>query len=311
MVPDEKPWRARFQAWLESTIRCECLVDIFHQAFFDGTAHADGVTAMYLLEMGKYETILNPEDEASLKHAHETAAGYCYNINEQNRIAEEATEHRRQMDRKVRLEAQRESLRSLSSPVANIYLRPAEMKDIPELRDIYNWYARHSYDSPNIHDLNEDEVRKRIEETRNAHLPFIVAIEPRSAVTSNEKVVGYACAGEFGKNEISRFTAELELYVKNEHTGLGIGKCLLDKLLEVCDPTYLPKGGYRFEATPEERSGYFPGGRRRLARIIFTLGYVDMQGLSEHNRLKKWLHQYGKFEEQGMLRGVRVKNNYL
>lgn len=310
-VTDELAYRARFQTWLERTIKCECTVDIFHQAFFNGTAHADGITSMYMLDMRNYETILDPQDKAGSLHAHETAAGYCYNINEHNRVAEEAAEHRKKMDREVRLEAQRQPLRSPSSPVANIYLRPVDIKDIPGLREIYNWYARNSYNSPNIHDLNEDEVQERIEDCRDANLPFIVAIDRRSAGTNSEKVFGYALAREFDKQPTGRFTAELELYVKNERTGMGIGKCLLDKLLEVCDATYMPKSGYLFEASREERSGYYPGGRRRLARLIFTMCYVDTLGITEHNRVKKWLKQYGKFEEQGMLRGVRVKNNHL
>ncbi|KAL4917808.1 hypothetical protein BDW62DRAFT_217818 [Aspergillus aurantiobrunneus] len=311
-ISDEMAYRARFQGWLEITIKCECAVDIFHQAFFNGTAHADGEISMFMLDMRSYETLLDPDDKASWDHAHETAAGYSYNINLQNKIADEAEEHRKQIEREIRLEARRESLRSPSSPVANIYLRPVDAKDIPELRAIYNWYARNSFDSPNTEDLDQDELSQRIEECRDANLPFIVAIDRRSASTRVEKVLGYALARDFDRHHLaSRFTAELEVYVKEDHTRLGIGKCLLDKLLEVCDPTYVPRSGYLFEASLEDRSGYYPGGRRRLARLVFTLCYVDRQDISKHKRVKEWLKEYAGFEEQGLLRGVRVKNNYL
>ncbi|KAL5042845.1 hypothetical protein BDW71DRAFT_200281 [Aspergillus fruticulosus] len=306
---DETAYRARFQNWLESTIKCECAVDIFHQAFFNGFAHADGETSMFILDMRNYETRLDPNDKASWLHAHETVAGYCYNINLQERKAEEAEEHRRKMELQVRREARREPLRSPRSPVANIYLRPVDVnKDIPDLRRIYNWYTQNSFVSPNIYALDEDEVRQRIEECRSANLPFIVAVDRRA-----EKILGYALAQEFDRHAASRFTAELEIYVKDEHTSLGIGRCLLDKLLEICDPTYTPKCGYCFETSKEERSGYYPGGRRRLSRLIFTLSYVDMkpEDISKHKRVKKWLKQRGEFEEQGLLRGIRAKNNYL
>ncbi|KAL4909796.1 hypothetical protein BDW74DRAFT_44206 [Aspergillus multicolor] len=306
---DETAWRAQLQLWLESTIQCECSVDIFRQAFFDGSAHADGVTAMFILDMRNYETVLNPIDETSLIHAHETVAGYCYNFNLKKRKREEAEEHRKLMSRQAELEARRQPLRSPNSPVANIYLRPVNIdKDIPELMAIYNWYTLKTFNSPNVYPLDENRVRERIEEARNAEFPFIVAVERRT-----EKVVGYALAQEFDRHEASRLTAELELYVADEHTSLGIGRCLLDKLLEICDPTYTPKCGYSFEASKEERSGYFSGGRRRLARLIFTLSYVDMKAgdISKHKRVKQWLKERGRFEEQGLLRGARIKENFL
>ncbi|KAL6238946.1 hypothetical protein BDW75DRAFT_251752 [Aspergillus navahoensis] len=306
---DETAYRARFQNWLECTIKWECAVDIFHQAFFNGFAHADGETSMFILDMRNYETRLDPNDKASWLHAHETVAGYCYNISLQDRKAEEAEERRRRMELQARREARREPLRSQRSPVADIYLRPVDVnKDIPDLREIYNWYTQNSFVSPNVYALDEDEVLQTVEECLSASLPFIVAVDHRA-----EKILGYALAREFDRHAASRFTAELELYVKDEHTNLGIGRCLLDKLLEICDPTFTPKCGCSFETSKEERFGYYPGGRRRLVRLLFTLSYIDMKAedISKHKMVKKWLKKCGEFEEQGLLRGIRVKNNHL
>ncbi|KAL4799066.1 hypothetical protein BDV19DRAFT_385746 [Aspergillus venezuelensis] len=309
-IPDELPYRERFQSWLESTLDCECPVDIFHEAFFNGAAHADGESHMlYLIEMRNYETILDPADKASNDHAHETAAGYCMNVNRQRKLADEAEEHRKRIGHEIRIQARRQPLRSPGSPVANIYLRPVEDRDVPGLKKIYDWYARNSVDSPNTHDLDEDAVRGRIEESNNSNLPFIVAIDRRSTTSRSEKVLGYACAREFDRHEASRFTAELEVYVRAEHTSLGIGRCLLDKLIELCDATYRPKSDFEFLNTT--KLGYLPGGRRRLARMVFTLGYVGGKEISEHKRVKQWLKAYANFEEQGILRGLREKNGDL
>ncbi|KAL4970434.1 uncharacterized protein BDV14DRAFT_195124 [Aspergillus stella-maris] len=309
-IADELPYRERFQNWLESTLDCECPVDIFHKAFFNGAAHVDGESPMlYLTEMRNYETILDPADKASNDHAHETAAGYCMNVNRQRKLADEAEEHRKRIEHEIRIQARRQPLRSPESPVANIYLRPVDDRDVPGLKEIYDWYARNSVDSPNTHDLDEDAVRARIEESNNSNLPFIVAIDRRSASSRSEKVLGYACAREFDRHEASRFTAELEVYVRAEHTSLGIGKCLLDKLIELCDATYRPKSDFEFLNTT--KLGYLPGGRRRLARMVFTLGYVDGKEISEHKRVKQWLRMCANFEEQGTLRGVREKNGDL
>ncbi|KAL2824137.1 hypothetical protein BDW59DRAFT_147888 [Aspergillus cavernicola] len=314
-IDNEKPYRVWFQGWLESTIERKCVMDIFHQAFFNGTAHADGETSMFMLDMRNYVTQLGPTDKKARLHAHETAAGYCYNILLQNGKAEEAEEHRKRMERQRRVEYRHyEPLRSPSSPRANIYLRPVDInKDVPELRSIYNWYAQKSVSSPNTVSLDAGQVRQQIEICLNARLPFIVAVDRRSASNKHGgRILGYACAREFdGLHLASQFTAEMELYVRDGNMNQGIGKCLLDKLLEVCDSTYTPKGGYLFEATKDDRSAYYPGGRRKLARLIFTLCYVDCTEISGHKRVKKWLQEHAEFEEQGLLRGVRVKNNKL
>lgn len=312
-IYDVKLYHERFQSWLENTIECARTVDIFHQAFFNGTAHADGQISMFMLDMRNHDVHLDPDDKESWSYAHESAAGYCCNIVLQNKKALEEQELRKQLERKRQFEAQQlQPPRTPTSPVANIYLRPVEPKDVPQLREIYNWYAGYSIDSPNTEDLDEDEVRQRVEDTRNANLPFIVAIDRRSASTDTEKILGYALAREFDRHHLAhQFTAELEVYVKDGHKRLGIGRCLLDKLLEVCDPTYVPKPGYRFEAKREDRSGYYGGGRRKLARLIFTLCYVDQKEITDHTNVKNWLREYAGFEEQGLLRGIRVKNGYL
>jgi hypothetical protein len=129
---DEVAYRGRFQNWLESTIKCECAVDIFRQAFFNGFAHADGETSMFILDMRKYETHLDPNDKESWLYAHETVACYCYNINLQERKAEGAEEHRRRMELQLRREARREPLRSPHSPVA-------KAEDISRYKRVKKW----------------------------------------------------------------------------------------------------------------------------------------------------------------------------
>ncbi|KAI9369589.1 hypothetical protein BJX61DRAFT_536308 [Aspergillus egyptiacus] len=317
-VPDERGYHLRFQSWLEDTIKEKCLVDIFHQAFFNGTAHPDGETSMFVMDMRNYETRLRPDDKEGWAHAHETAAGYCHNVILQNRQVREAEEHRKRMARKAWLQAEARRSQPLptpSSPKANVYLRPVDVgRDLEALAKIYNWYAYNSATSPDTQALDHDEVRQRVEETINAKLPFIVAVDRGSTSAKRaEKILGYACAREFDgfHRAANSVTAELELYVNNEHLNEGIGKCLLDKLLEVCDPTYTPNCGYIFEARREDRPGYYPGGRRRLARMIFMLCYVDHTDVTDHDRVKKWLEEHAGFEQQGLLRGARVKNHKL
>ncbi|KAL4880192.1 hypothetical protein BJY04DRAFT_81885 [Aspergillus karnatakaensis] len=313
-ITDEKAYHVDFQRWLDVTISHECTVDIYHQTFFDGTSHADGESSMFMLDMCSFETQLDPRDEASRLHAHETAAGYILNLLMQTQEAEVAEEHRRLMSRKANLEYQQKralNMRTPASPVANIYLRPVDDRDASELKDILDEFAHDSFETPDTMSINRSEVRGRIESSRTARLPFIVAVDRRTASTTPEKILGYALAKDFeSPHRGSQYTAELEVYVRKEHTNLGIGRCLLDKLLEVCDPSYISKSGYQFEASYGERSAYYPGGSRKLARLLFKLGYVD-QEISKHNRVKRWLKDHAGFEEQGVLRGVRLKKKFL
>jgi L-amino acid N-acyltransferase YncA len=313
-ISDAKWYRARIQSWLDDTIPRECYVDIFHEAFFQGTAHPDGETSMFILDMRKYKSIIHPSDKQALNHAHESAAGYVYNIIAQNEKAQEEEHRRKEMDTKVRKDALNSPrLRSPSSPVANIYLRPAEGKDAQGLEEIINWYAKHSSRSPNTNiktNIDSEQVLQRIRGCREAQLPFIVAVDRhRSSSKRPENILGYALAKEFANDAYScHYTAELELFVKDGETNQGIGKCLLDRLLQACDPSHDSKGGYQFHASTNDRSAYYPGGRRRLARLVFTLSYIgnDNREIAEHNRVKKWLEEHAGFEEQGLLWGVRV-----
>lgn len=84
----------------------------------------------------------------------------------------------------------------------------------------------------------------------------------------------------------------------------------MDKLLEVCDPTYNPLGGYFFDADWEDRPGYRSGGRRRLARLIFVLSY-PYDDRQQYKWVHEWLENEYDFEQQGMLNGARIKFSRL
>ncbi|OJI89198.1 hypothetical protein ASPTUDRAFT_70809 [Aspergillus tubingensis CBS 134.48] len=96
------------------------------------------------------------------------------------------------------------------------------------------------HDPPNI-------VEVSLQFGQNARLPFIVAVE-RGSGNQRENIFGYATAKDYTGSETSgRYTAELESFVIPEQQRKGIGNCLMDKLLQVCDGNASsPKAG----ATP-------------------------------------------------------------
>ncbi|KAE8150887.1 hypothetical protein BDV25DRAFT_171865 [Aspergillus avenaceus] len=304
-------FRDWFRRWLDTTLQICCYADIYHQAFFDGTAHADGVRSMFIPDLDDGSTFLDTEDKESLLHQHETVEGYCHNwaIHTRREEAQEAS--RRKLQREGYLQGLRDAPQAPRSVLKeNVYLRPVEVGDVPGLLEIFNHYAMASPLSAYFQDIEAGDIRQLIDDCNFERLPFIVAAERKIAQAqdnSPEKIYGYVLATDFvGRRTTARFTAELELFVKPGHTRKGIGKCLMDKLLEVCDPTYLPKRGYFFDTNQEDRPGYGPGGRRRLGRLLFAISYPADERTT-YAWVEDWLKESYDFEEQGRLQGARVK----
>ncbi|KAI9932108.1 hypothetical protein MW887_009617 [Aspergillus wentii] len=306
-------FRDWFRRWLDSTMAISCEVDINHQAFFDGTAHPDGTQSLFIPNIEYPVVFLDMEDEKTRLHHHETVEGYCHNLEIHIKKEAEEEQSRRQRARTVYLEGARTPPEpNPNVPRANVYLRPVEITDIPELISIYNWYAHHTTLSVDVEAVDEAEALQRIEDCRSQRLPFIVAAECRAGPVRDpnatpERILGYALATDtLGQRSTGRFTVELELFVRNEFQRRGIGRCLMDKLLEVCDATHIPKRGYFFRNNAEEETGYDSGGRRRLARLLFTISYPN-DDRYRYQWVQEWLEREYQFKQQGLLKGARIK----
>ena len=300
-----------FRRWMDGTMALVCYTDIYHETFFDGTAHPDGVRGFLIPNLGDVETCIDTTVEVTRLHRHESTEGYCYNLalhqrkEEEERLFKEAL--RRERARDIYIQTRQAALEPHPlSPRANIYLRHALPSDAAELVEIFNYYISECPESIGVDPIETGDVRQRIDDCHQQSLPFLVAVERRTGAIRDdnpEKVMGYALACDFaGRRTAARYSAELELFVRPEAKRKGIGRCLLDKLLSMCDPTYNPKGGYNFE-TPVE---YTNNGERQLARLTFALSF-PVDDKSTYTWVKGWLHRVFGFEEQGLLRGNRVK----
>ncbi|ETN42115.1 uncharacterized protein HMPREF1541_04054 [Cyphellophora europaea CBS 101466] len=236
-------------------------------------------------------------------------------------------------------------------PLLSIYLRPAAYIDLPQLTEIYNWHIANGPRPAEMVAIPESDMRDRFDEAVDHKLPFIVAVEKvkakkqnRARMRSNgmasnhpiqntnpnyqaviveEKIVGWGYATDWSASDyVERISAEIEIYVDPKYRLLGVGKCLMDKMLQICDRGYLVRGGYDFNCLPEKAHMYSEGGARDLHKIYFILRTwsTPLKTVNEettkkiHDQedeydlwLKEWLESWD-FEQEGRLKQIGVKN---
>ncbi|OAP64788.1 hypothetical protein AYL99_00760 [Fonsecaea erecta] len=187
------------------------------------------------------------------------------------------------------------------TPIAmtNIYLRPAVSADIRGMKAILNWHIAQGVRPSELSEITDDDMHQRLDLSTQARLPYIVAVErnrkntrtksrkaPRvnpnhpiqnidpnyDGLVKDEPIVGWAAATDWSASDyVETITAELELYVAPGHRKSGVGRCLMDALLDATDRGYLKKGGYEFRVAPEIKHLYCAGGGRDLHKLIFQV----------------------------------------
>ncbi|KAL1954805.1 hypothetical protein VTO42DRAFT_709 [Malbranchea cinnamomea] len=317
-----RPWQTygdehfvnRFRFWLENTIKLGYPVDTNDESFRDGTGHMDGIAGLLKEDFGCGDTYLDQSDQENV-HAHETAIGYVYNWNLRLQKEEQEVEMKKRQ-KATRAQAAVPTEPHPHAPKVKVYLRPVERKDISHLVKLYNWYLKNSTRVTDLEEVTENDMQNCILECQEEKLPFLVAVEQTSGLSHamdevEENIYGFIAAYDFaGRQTIYHYTAELELFV---HPGIrrhGVGRCLLDRMLQICDPKYLAKNGYYFGCPHDKREVYCGGQNRYLSKLIFTVHYAAHES-EEYKWLKQWLEKDFGFEEQGLLKGAATKDNKL
>lgn len=198
----------------------------------------------------------------------------------------------------------------------NLYLRPAVEADAPGMTAILNWHIEHGIRPSELVPVTEDDVIERIRMSQHARLPVIVAIErtrktsgtrhrrqPRVrpdhpiqnidpdyiGVSRDEPILGWASATDWSANDyVETTTAELELYVAKDHRKSGVGRCLMEAILEGTDRGYMKTGNFEFRCAQGIKHLYTGGGGRDLHKLIFQVRSFSKQFSPEHvDRVKR------------------------
>ena len=104
-------------------------------------------------------------------------------------------------------------------------IRDALESDAEAVHAIYAHHVLHGTASYDIDPPSLEDIRGKMRWIIGEGWPFLVA-------EANGEVVGYAYSTQFRDRAAYRFTCENSIYVDPQHTGRGIGKALLQALIE-------------------------------------------------------------------------------
>ena len=140
--------------------------------------------------------------------------------------------------------------------------------DLDAVAGIYGYHVRHGVASFEYEPPDATELRRRCREVRARGLPYVVA-------ERDSRLLGFAYASPFRLRPAYRFTVEDSVYVHPESVREGIGRRLLQAVIERCEAA----------------------GRRRLVAVI---GGADERSIAFHRRCG--------FEEAGRIEGAGWKH---
>ena len=149
-----------------------------------------------------------------------------------------------------------------------ITVREARDADMDAIAGIYGYHVRHGVASFEYEPPDGAELRRRCGEVRARGLPYVVA-------ERDSRLLGFAYASPFRLRPAYRYTVEDSVYVHPESVREGIGRRLLQAVIERCEAA----------------------GRRRLVAVI---GGADERSVAFHRRCG--------FEEAGRIEGAGWKH---
>ena len=253
---------------------------------------------------------------------------------EKKRRMEDRFAHKVEIERFKQYKAER---KLELAPKANIYVRPAQLRDIAQIATIYNHYVMKTVHVPERVETEMSEWQDRLRVADEEKLAFMVAVSksskgpgrqrkdnprggrrgqggfgPRhnnvdlSSSLRQEIIVGFAYAEDYmGRKTMYEHTVELQVFVDPKHYRNGIGLTLMDRMMPSLDKFYMS-----FEGTDFVEDGgnmcYQEGGSREVHKIMMSIAFAYGQE-SEFQWRKKWLEQVWEFDHIGTMSCIGKK----
>jgi phosphinothricin acetyltransferase len=179
-------------------------------------------------------------------------------------LEEEYEKDRRRLPR--HLQRQPEAERPFSYTI-----RPLEDRDIPDIREIYNYYVTNSVVTFDEKKWSVARWREKVDHLRKLGLPFIVAQSPTG------QILGYAYVSPWSGKSSYRYTVENSIYLGQAATGKGLGRALLEALIVACEAkgiremvAVISDKGAEASVALHEKLGFVEVGR--MGRVGFKFG---------------------------------------
>ena len=160
-----------------------------------------------------------------------------------------------------------------------VLVRPTRDEDVEAMLAIYRRHIRRGVEdsAENAGMPEPDDLRQRRKNLRNHRLPHLVA-------TFRGEVVGYAYVVLFRKRPAYRFTVKHSIYVHQDHLGRGVGRLLMQALIDAC-----AAAGFR------QMIGYID------ADNTASLGIHERFGFARVGLLPAVAYRYGRWSDTVMV----------
>lgn len=151
-------------------------------------------------------------------------------------------------------------------------IRQAQASDAAGIAEIYNDAVLNSTAIWNEITVDEENRAAWIAERQGRGFPVFVAVE-------NDEVVGFSSYGDYRAYDGYRHTVEHSVYVRGDERGSGIGRALMERLIEVARGTDV----HVMVAAIE-------GGNTASIRLHEKLGFVETGRMPEvGTKFGRWL----------------------
>jgi len=104
-------------------------------------------------------------------------------------------------------------------------IRDATLADIPEIQAIYAHHVLHGAGTFEEDPPSVEEITERFEKVRGRGWAWLVAADATG-------VLGFAYYAQFRDRSAYRFTVENSIYVRDDVRGQGVGKALVQQLID-------------------------------------------------------------------------------
>jgi L-amino acid N-acyltransferase YncA len=112
--------------------------------------------------------------------------------------------------------------------ITEIRIRPTAEADLPAVQAIYAHHVLTGAASFELEPPDLDEIRRRWSAIVAGGYPHLVAVDAGA-------VAGYAYAGAYRPRPAYRHAVEDSVYVRADRHGRGLGRALLERLIEECE----------------------------------------------------------------------------